>query len=315
MSDTTTKVFTFRDFISRVRNQEVSPESLHLGLLTSDLGAYNEYTQILSSLAPEDFPWAKAEIIYLESLPNEKKKDFGFDITHDNRHSAKKDVQAVRRKNLARLRNFLSMHMMTPEIEHVIWLDADVYQLPDGMFKRFVELGNTSVDEDISGMVKAGLKEEGKHDGDKTVGEGRLETPPPIGIITLLCLDYDKADYDRNSWSGFGKRPSREQLAGIFEGREYPGMEGWAKSVKQLIQGTTDDDIVKLDSVGGTALYIRAELLREGLTFPPYRVAGTKWGKDGKDGLETEGMCYVAERLGWGCYALGGNWKTLHPNS
>ena len=45
-------------------------------------------------------------------------------------------------------------------------------------------------------------------------------------------------------------------------------------------------------------------------------VIGTGWGKDGWDGLETEGMCYVARYLkGGGCYTLGGSHFVKHTNN
>ncbi|KAK6331864.1 hypothetical protein TWF718_002403 [Orbilia javanica] len=321
-------VFTFEDFMSRIRAQEVPVESLHLGLLTSNLLAYNHYITILSRLTPiHRIPWARAEIIYLEGLPsgNTRSQGQNQDITRESRHKLDPDSQVERKRQLARLRNFLSSHMLTPEVEHVVWLDADVYELPAGLFQRFQELGRIPPDENIDDMVKVGHREE-RHtaapgeDNDSNTLKDMEDVPktnvvaPPIGLITLRCQGFDRPDYDRNAWSGFGKRPPSWELNNILRGTEYPGMESWAKAVSQLIAGTEDNDIVRLDSVGGTALYIRPDLLREGLTFPVHSVVGTKWGSDGNDGIETEGLCYVAERLGWGCYALGGTWRTLHAD-
>ncbi|EPS45357.1 hypothetical protein H072_640 [Dactylellina haptotyla CBS 200.50] len=307
--------WTFSDFIQRIRLQNIPVEKLHLGLLTSDLQSYYQYIDTLSVLLPSETPWAKAEIIYLQSLPSELNSDAN-EVSRWARHSPKKEFQLMRRRYMARLRNFLSAHMMTPDIQHVVWLDSDVYELPSGMIKRFWELGNISPKTNISRMVKAGLREtkEQNNASDEPSPEKTFEPPLPIGLVTLLSSTRGRRDYDRNAWSGFGKRPSGADLEKVFDGKHFAGMSQWAKSVKQLIKYTGDDDIVRLDSVGGTALYIKAQLLREGVMFTPYQVSGTKWGSDGTDGIETEGMCYIAERIGWGCYALGGSWRTLHSD-
>ncbi|KAK6511282.1 hypothetical protein TWF481_000203 [Arthrobotrys musiformis] len=327
------RVFTFEDFISRIQAQEVPAESLHLGLLTSDIQEYNHYVTVLSRLTPiKMIPWAKAEIIYLEKLPGMNE---GMQVG-EKESKSKVDLAAAqteRKRYMARLRNFLSSHMLTPEVEHVVWLDPDVYELPPGLFKRFQELGRISADDNIDDMVKAGIRETGhtiiqdENDGNtvreaedlgwsgyETKTEDTLRIAPPIGLITLRCQSFDHPDYDRSAWSGFGRRPPNWELNNILRGTEYPGMESWAKAISQLIIGTDNNDIVKLDSVGATSLYIRANLLREGLVFPVHSVAGAEWGQDGRDGIGSEGLCYIAERLGWGCYALGGTWRTLHAD-
>ncbi|KAF3922852.1 hypothetical protein AA313_de0200842 [Arthrobotrys entomopaga] len=296
MTEPEPKQWTFSDFIDRIRSQNVPAENLHLGLLTGDRGAYESYLQTLSSLPTEETPWAKAEILYLETLPYHL-PDNTPTLTRQQRHN--KAIQLTRRMYLARLRNFLSAQTLTPEIEHVIWLDADVYEYPNGMIQRFWELANIPTEQDITGIVKAGLRD---------------TRAPPIGLITMLSSMRTFKDYDRNAWSGFGKRPPNVHIEEALKGKQFPGMEEWAKSVGLLIVGTNDDDIVKLDSVGGTVLYIKAELLREGLIWTPYPVVGTRWGSNGSDGIESEGLCYIAERLGWGCYALGGSWKTRHSD-
>lgn len=85
--------------------------------------------------------------------------------------------------------------------------------------------------------------------------------------------------------------------------------------VDELIEGTRDGELVRLDAVGGTILYMRAGLVWEGLNFPSYNVVGTSWGRDGGDGIETEGVCYAARGLeGGGCYVLGGKNYVRHTN-
>ncbi|EPS45099.1 hypothetical protein H072_864 [Dactylellina haptotyla CBS 200.50] len=292
--------WSFTDYIERVRKQGMDPEELSLGLLTSSKEALESYKNDLLRLK-EPMPWSEAEIIYLPDLPLPFER---WNHTRDNRYNTDAEKQWQRRRYIARFRNYLTSTTLKPRYEHMIWLDADVFELPNGMFKRFLEIGSTNPEkeeDDITPLVKAGLAADTQ--------------ALPAGLVTLRSVNFDHPDYDRNAWTGYGKRPTNWELAQMTtKGRQYPGMETWAKALSQLLPGTKDDDLVKLDSVGGTALYIRAALVREGLVFPQYLVVGTEWGKAGRDGVETEGLCYIAERMGWGCYALGGDWHTVHSD-
>jgi hypothetical protein len=85
--------------------------------------------------------------------------------------------------------------------------------------------------------------------------------------------------------------------------------------VHELIENTHDDDLLHVDSVGGTILYIRAHLVRQGVTFPTSNVVGTTWTHDGWTGIETEGLCYLASQLeGGGCFVLGGSHHVRHAD-
>ncbi|GKQ35293.1 glycosyltransferase [Streptomyces sp. A012304] len=61
--------------------------------------------------------------------------------------------------------------------------------------------------------------------------------------------------------------------------------------------------LVRVDSVGGTALLVRADLHRDGLVFPsfPYRQL-----------IETEGLAAMAQDMGTACWALP-DLEVLHP--
>lgn len=64
------------------------------------------------------------------------------------------------------------------------------------------------------------------------------------------------------------------------------------------------EDYVRLDSVGGTMLYVRADIHRQGVIFPHFFVIGAEWEKIGNDGIETEGLCYEAHFLGYKCWGM-----------
>ncbi|KAF3916826.1 hypothetical protein ABW20_dc0109208 [Dactylellina cionopaga] len=292
---------TFLDYIEQVRGQNINPSNISFGLLTSSEKAFEKYTSDLIGLS-ESMPWSSVEIIYLPDLQMGSR---GWNYTRGTRNDVRKEKQSLRRRYLARLRNYLCSATLKPHFQHIIWLDSDLYKLPEGLFNRFLEIGNLPADSDITPIVKHGLRKE---------LDGKRKAPPP-GLVTVRSSNFLYPDYDRSSWAGFGKRPSNWELSEMTKNkRKYAGMEHWAKALSQLVVGTLDSDLVKLDSVGGSTLYIRADLVREGLIFPPYLVVGAEWGKDGTEGLESEGLCFLAERMGWGCYALGGNWHTTHTD-
>ena len=55
-----------------------------------------------------------------------------------------------------------------------------------------------------------------------------------------------------------------------------------ARYIKDLA-ATVDADVefVRLDSVGGTALYINAEAIRQGVNFPVRHIIGSQWDCEG----------------------------------
>lgn len=67
---------------------------------------------------------------------------------------------------------------------------------------------------------------------------------------------------------------------------------------------------VRLDAVGGTVLLVRADLHRDGLTFPPFRY-GLRSGRIrpthpvwGEGEIETEGLGIMAQDMGYQCWGL-----------
>lgn len=67
---------------------------------------------------------------------------------------------------------------------------------------------------------------------------------------------------------------------------------------------------VRIDSVGGTALLVKADLHRDGLIFPPYRyglesdVIRKNHPVWGKGEIETEGLAAMAHDMGLQCWGL-----------
>lgn len=119
-------------------------------------------------------------------------------------------------------------------------------------------------------------------------------------IVEPMCVRMKESgedwyEYDLNAWVGQRKvrRSSRDTSF-------VPG-DLSVKRLKQFHGGP--DTFVPLDSVGGTMLYMKADVHRQGVLFPLHHVIGSEWESEGYDGIETEGICYVAHFLGFKCWA------------
>lgn len=51
-------------------------------------------------------------------------------------------------------------------------------------------------------------------------------------------------------------------------------------------------------------LYVRADVHRQGVMFPAHYVISSEWGREGYDGIETEGLCYSAHFLDFKCCGM-----------
>jgi len=78
-------------------------------------------------------------------------------------------------------------------------------------------------------------------------------------------------------------------------------------------------DLVRLDTVGGTVLLVRADLHRDGLIFPPFLYGRAHpavrrpgpWGEGNSGEIETEGFGLMAADMGYRCWGMP-NLEVLH---
>lgn len=200
-------------------------------------------------------------------------------VTRENRHD--NEVQKARRGEIAKLRNYLLLKTLQEE-KHTIWTDADVMELSPNIIQTMI-----------------------KH----------AEERDDVGMVTARCEMGGMSNYDLNAWSGTRPGPQGWELKDEKLNEAEQKALG-QHHVEELIQGTGDDDLVELKTIGGTILYMRADLVWQGLSFPHQYVIGTRWISDGWDGIETEGLCYRARGLQGGkCWALGGSHHVKHVNS
>lgn len=188
-------------------------------------------------------------------------------ITRKNRKLPR--MQKSRRSLIARYRNYLMLQSLETENDYVFWFDADVADIPPDLLKKLIG-----------------------YDKDIIVPQGRRWINEEHTNSYL---------YDTNTWTGTRTRPKDKQH--FVSGMYVPE----ALMVKTLEKQNSEGEVVKVDSIGGMAVLIKADVIREGVVFPPYNVIGGEWDTDGGyDGIETEGVCYVAKRIGKECWGVPG---------
>ncbi|KAI0883998.1 glycosyltransferase family 62 protein [Annulohypoxylon maeteangense] len=202
-------------------------------------------------------------------------------IPYEDRHKA--EYQRLRRGAIASARNYLMARSLQDE-SHVIWVDADIVEFSPGVIQKMI---------------------------------GHAETRDDVGIVTAICVQTITPNYDKNAWTVNRQVPLLMGPVGdgdldtaadkLVETRTY---------LDELIKGTSDDDLLPVDSVGGTILYIKASIVRQGINFPTSLVVGTTWSHEGWVGIESEGICYMTSHLdgGGGCFVLGGSHFVRHAD-
>ena len=100
------------------------------------------------------------------------------------------------------------------------------------------------------------------------------------GIVHPNCvIEYGGKSFDWNAWRG----PNQTLLSEMRH----------------------EGELVRLDTVGGTMLLIRADIHRDGLIFPPfpYGRANPRVRKEVRK-IETEGLGFMAADMGHQCWGM-----------
>ena len=254
----------FEDFLIMLHKTQLDPASISLALLTADEDEYELFKSRTASIG-----FGRTIIFFHPGYTEE--------VDREDRHND--EAQTQRRREIARLRNFLMFSTLERE-PHTVWLDSDIQGMDDFIIQKMIS--HTS--------------------------------NPEVGIITARCEIGPLSDYDANA---FGLLSNEDFDHLTEEQREInadPNRRNVTIRLDTLRQGTTNDDLVPLHSVGGTLLYMRSSLVKQGLGFTYQNIIGTTWEHEGWDGMETEGLCYRAIPLGAKCFALGGDWKIRHTD-
>ncbi|ETI23346.1 hypothetical protein G647_05147 [Cladophialophora carrionii CBS 160.54] len=153
---------SFEDFLELLAAANLDLLNVSLGLMTSSEAEYHHFIR-----ATEDIPVARLTILMHP----------GFNTTAalDRKHRHDSEAQTARRTELAQLRNYLMLSTLRDE-RHVVWLDADVYHLDEGIIQRMIS---------------------------------HSESREDAGIITARCEAPWGPNYDLNAWAGPHKHAHR----------------------------------------------------------------------------------------------------------
>lgn len=262
----------FADFLITIKSMEYDPKLISLGLLCGTELVYHETRQFFDDMKDDDFEFARVTLVRETFV----KESFG-------RHDDRNEVQRIRRRLIARWRNFALLSSLVDE-RYTLFFDADVFRIdhPD-MLERFVRL-----DHDVA--------------------------------VPIVGRPGATNDYDKNSWAGPRTKPSEHQFELFNEGKwdeaayvpyDKNGMRHLSNMAED-IHNLPDDSPMReldysepLDSVGGAVLFFKSLLFKQGVIFPPLYIVGTSWDRDeGYDGIETEGLCYMAKLMDYKCWAM-----------
>lgn len=202
-------------------------------------------------------------------------------IDRNDRHND--NIQRLRRRSIARSRNFVLLHSLDKE-KYTLFIDADIVKIdhPE-MVKSFIASGKD--------------------------------------IIVPRIIRGDLQDYDKNSWAGQRTVPTQEQFKKM-DNNEWTNWDYVPRDVDdkmmhfdKFLEQHKDDAVtnptkkrtylMKLDSVGGAILFLKSVIYKQGVVFPPNYIIGTTWERlEGYDGIETEGLCYIAKSIGYECFGM-----------
>jgi hypothetical protein len=127
----------------------------------------------------------------------------------------------------------------------------------------------------------------------------------------VLWLDVDVIDYPADIVErllAYGKDVVHPNCVREYGGPSFD-LNAWRKRGKlHLHDLKREGELVRLDSVGGTMLLVRADVHRDGLVFPsyPYGLHNPKIRKRNhwRGELETEGFGIMADDMGVECWGL-----------
>lgn len=265
---------SFKDFMDVIGSLDYDKTKMSLGFFcgTDDLfDQVDAFMENYYASQPLD-PYVKVTVLRAQFLHSK------FSSSDHN-----EKVQRQRRRLIAQARNYALLNSLDFE-QYTLFIDADVilFDHPD-MVRRFVDTGKDIV---VPRIVR------GRNiDYDKNSWRGKRKTPTP-SQQTLM---------DQNKWDEVKFVP-RDKKAEMFHLETH---------IKELKKAGSDDPassldcLVPLDSVGGAILFAKSIIYKQGVVFPPYYIVGTNWDRhEGWDGIETEGVCYIARNIGYLCWGM-----------
>lgn len=249
-SEDSTQHVSPSDFLPHVLGAETLPRIAILSPVKDASATLDGYAELIATL---DYPPEKLSISFLESdsrddsyarleqicevmrpsfqAVNLIKKDYGFRFD-GNRWEPQ--LQLQRRANIAKARNIL-LTTVAPEIDWVVWVDADMTFMPADTLERLVTYR------------------------------------PDTAILTPHCVrSSDGPTFDLNAYQLSDNLNDHFPDRYTVDGLQQPP-RGYGRIYMEDLR---EHELVPLDSVGCTVLAVQADLHRQGLVFPPFPYAG-----------------------------------------
>jgi len=283
-----------------------------LGFLTSSRLEYDAAVR-----ATERLPFARVSIYCTNSHPHSEPS-----YAYAERH--KPHVQRQRRAAIATARNYLMMRALRDE-QHLVWVDADVVEISPGVVQTM--MAHAESHEGV-GIITTLSTQTRRHNFDKNawafksqVSESRAAAARTTDKVGGFVDEEDAGNKTATTTETAAKGDSIDIKGPIADDMHTAAVSQLSASrvyVDELIENTHDDDLIHIDSVGASGiLYLRAQLVRQGVMFPASNVVGTTWSREGWYGIEAEGICYVASQIkkgAGGCFVLGGSHRVRHAD-
>lgn len=317
----------FSSFLRMLDDTEIDPTTLSLCLLTSSEEEYEVYRR--------DTKDTKFADIHIMQHPGYK----DFSGSRGNRHDG--GIQHARRVEMARLRNYATLSSLSYSHEHILWIDADVFELSTGLIQSMLNFSTSHPQVGIQTAIS--LLGDGDGDYDWNAWRGERSIPSD--------KEREKLRKDKGSWQassvGDGKskhmgdlrdelkkknaklKQTQKYTDDFYHGEtqafdpstaEFDEDEDEPSDSAPTSKGGVDEipGLFRLDAVGATVLMMKASLWRQGLSFATSYLVGTDWKDEGWDGVESEGLCMTVRNLineeygrlgGVGCWGVADGWS------
>ncbi|KAL4725314.1 hypothetical protein ACLX1H_007461 [Fusarium chlamydosporum] len=189
-------------------------------------------------------------------------KNFHFHLSQDAKQRHGFEVQAPRRKAMAKARNYLLATALKPEHSWVYWRDVDIEEAPRKILEDFIAHDRDILVPNIwFHRFEKGKDIEGRFDYNSWVesdkGRKLANSLPKDTIIVEGYKEFDTG---------------REYMCRMGDWRENKDVE------------------LPLDGIGGVNILVKADVHRSGINFPAYAF---------ENQAETEGFAKMAKRAGY----------------
>lgn len=137
------------------------PELLHLGLLVSDTPSDGTYARALELADERQYSrkyrgkrWGKISVFQKDFAKEQAEDEAGQGGYEGENVGAERhayEAQVGRRKLLAKSRTWLLTSALSPEVDHVLWLDVDLVDYEPQMVERLLAYGSGDLGEGSEG--------------------------------------------------------------------------------------------------------------------------------------------------------------------